>query len=180
MFAPSSNRRAFTLVEVALALGIVAFALVPIIGILGIAMTTNTESGSDTSIAAMTTLVLNDLRSAPFNAMGEAVPSDPANYQIASLNTTLADSTYYFSNEGSLVYVGDPTKMAASTASQVVYECWVRKTADTSTQTPNADPTKPGTYNQIRLQLLFSWPYLISDRTKRTNQRSIYASVARY
>jgi uncharacterized protein (TIGR02598 family) len=76
------RRRAFSLVEVVLAIGIVAFAITAMMGLLTVAMQSDKSSSSDTALAAMSRQVFNTLRALPY----------------ASLPT---GTNYYFNAEGS-------------------------------------------------------------------------------
>lgn len=68
-FSPSSSRRgatAFSLIEVTLALGIVTFALVGVIGVLPVAMSSSRQSVDKNRAAATADTVFTSLRSQPF------------------------------------------------------------------------------------------------------------------
>lgn len=56
------RQRAMTLVEVVLALGIIAFAIIPIIGLLSMSMQTSVESQKDTAIALAARHMIGQLR----------------------------------------------------------------------------------------------------------------------
>jgi uncharacterized protein (TIGR02598 family) len=58
--------QAFSLVEVVLALGVIAFALTAMLGLLVVAMDSDKSSGSDTALAAMSRQVFSDLRAMPY------------------------------------------------------------------------------------------------------------------
>ena len=160
--------RAFSLVEVVLALGVASVALVAVIGLMGVAVNTSSSAGNDTLLVAMTNGVLNDLRSAEFDSLWKDVPR---NFKNVAVSTGAAvDSTYYFSNEGALV----PAASAADFSTQ--YQCVVKKTPDPASQVAAGKP-----FNLMKLQLTFTWPVSANtDPAKRPNRQTIYASIARY
>lgn len=63
---PAPRCRGFTLTEVVLAIGIISFGIVAVIGLLSVSLEASRESSDDTRLAAMTTLVIDRLRSRPF------------------------------------------------------------------------------------------------------------------
>ncbi|MDD5350584.1 MAG: hypothetical protein PHQ12_10270 [Chthoniobacteraceae bacterium] len=168
------HHRAFSLVEVVLALGIVTIALFPMIGLLSVALDATGSAGDDTALAAMCAQALADLRAAPFDALGDPAPRQAATIP-ATLPTTLADSTYYFSTEGTLISgtnaAGDP---------HALYECVVKKFPESDTQGEKSGSTA-GPYNRVKLELFFSWPVSSNpDPAKRAGKQWYYASIARY
>jgi uncharacterized protein (TIGR02598 family) len=61
-----AKRCAFTLIEIAIALGIVSFAVVGLIGVLSVSFDTSRASNQDTIIASMARQVSAELREQPF------------------------------------------------------------------------------------------------------------------
>ena len=163
----SSPSRGFSLVEVALALGVATVALVSVIGLLSAAVTTSADAGHDTKLAAMSAQVLNDLRASPFDALWEKVPRAGKSNAATSTGAKPPDSEYYFTSDGTPV---DAAKVAGNF--DVTYQCVVKKTPDPRTRSANGGP-----YNQLQLQLSFSWPV---SAAKRPGGKTIYASIARY
>ncbi|MFA7342976.1 MAG: hypothetical protein WC003_01610 [Terrimicrobiaceae bacterium] len=100
---PSSFASAFSLVEVVLAIGVLAFAITAMMGLLTVAMQSDKSSSSDTSLAAMSRQVFNSLKAMPYSNL-----------------TTLTNGTnYYFDRDGS-----------ECPPSGAVYECAVKLTPD--------------------------------------------------
>lgn len=160
----------FSLIEVVLALGVATVALVAIIGLLGVAVTTSGSAGHETLLAAMSNGVLNDLRGAEFDALWEDAPRTKQKPTAPSPGVAWKDSTYYFSNEGAIV---DATKKADFAT---LYQCVVKKTPDPASQLTPGSP-----FNLVKLQLTFTWPVSAhADPAKRPNRQTIYASIARY
>lgn len=60
---------AFSLVEVTIALGVIAFAVVSIIGLLAVSFNTSRASASDSAMGSMIGTVMNRFRSQPFDSI---------------------------------------------------------------------------------------------------------------
>jgi len=93
---------AFSLVEVVIAIGIVSFALLAMMGLASVSLQSERSSASDTDLAALSQQVFSRLRSLPF--------------------ASLSDTNYFFDADGS------PTTNSAG----AVYECAVTLAADPS------------------------------------------------
>ena len=167
MKTPSSRSTpGFSLVEIVLAIGVASFALVSILGLLQVAMNSDNSASRDTTLAAMSNHVLNELRAVPFDSLWAADP-ETARDSAPSTATPVA-STYFFTNEGA------PVGSTASSGFEVVYKCVVTKTPDVVSK--NADT---GLYNQLKLQLEFSWPVNGGSTTNKEGSQALYASIAR-
>lgn len=166
----SPHQQAFSLVEITLALGIAAVALVSVIGLLGVGTGANANSDRETNLVAMSQHVLAQLRVADFDSLWAAEPEandiptpkgDPGAPQ---------DSVFYFDQEGARLEVGEEESFKAT------YECRVKKTPDTGTRISNNGP-----YNLMKLELFFSAPISANkDPEKRPTRHTIHASIARY
>ncbi|MEZ0388274.1 MAG: hypothetical protein ACAI34_14470 [Verrucomicrobium sp.] len=166
---------AFSLVEVTLALGVVSVALLSIVGLLGSAMDTSRVAGKDTALAAMGSQVLGELRSVPFDALGQADPRTAAQNaaQLPEIiaGADLAESRYFFTNEGVPL---------ASSGADAQYECVVRKFLDADSASASSDLTHQ-TINRLRVILHFTWPVSSSaDPLQRPGSSLLNASIARY
>jgi len=93
---------AFSLVEIVLAIGIVSFALLGMMGLVSVSFQSERSSASDTDLAALSQQVFSSLRSRPF--------------------TNLSDTNYFFDADGSLT----------TNSAGAVYECAVTMAADPS------------------------------------------------
>ncbi len=85
----SKRRSGFTLIETALALGIVAFALVPVVALLPIGLQTS-KSASDLTMSAQIAQRL----------AGMIQQTDEPSSKLANGSSTLMGSYYYFDGEG--------------------------------------------------------------------------------
>lgn len=87
---------AFSLVEITLALGVAAFSLVAILGLLAVGSQVNHTATEQTASTAILTAVADDLRATPTTTatslqFGIAIPSNPVGAAISS--TLYFDST---------------------------------------------------------------------------------------
>jgi uncharacterized protein (TIGR02598 family) len=73
MNAPHVASRAFTLVEVVVALGIFTFCLVCLFGLFSVGMANSRKSSENTSIASMSSQVLSSLQTQNTNAAGQSL-----------------------------------------------------------------------------------------------------------
>jgi len=86
------NRRAFSLVEVTLALGIAAFCLIAVFGLMPVGVQTNRNATSQTAATSILSDVIADMRATP------KTTSISTQYGIAfSTNST---TTLYFDGQG--------------------------------------------------------------------------------
>lgn len=116
MSHPSLQNRGFSLVEITIALGIVAFALVAIMGLFPVAMKNATESQVETRATFIAQSIFSDLEAGPsatntFLATGPDW-SNSGSRQVVNLS---ANGTYYvaYSEEGKPI--GAPTAAAFDT-----------------------------------------------------------------
>lgn len=160
----------FSLVEITLAIGVAAVALVSIIGLLGVSADANGAAGRDTVLVTMTTQVMNELRGAPsFEALWAAEPRAAGFVPKpnGSPSAIPQDTSYFFNADGRQIKAGTP---------DVIYECTVRKTADLPRREDNKGPS-----NLLKLQLFFTSPVTAHPSPdKRPNRRIVNASIARF
>ena len=94
------SRQAFSLVEVALALGIAAVALVAIIGLIPIGLNSNQASSEQTAAAGLAAGIVADLRATPV-----AIPPEVKNslrYQVALPPSGSATHSFFLREDGTV------------------------------------------------------------------------------
>ena len=152
--------RAFTLVEVVLAIGIFAFAIVAVLGLTSVSMKSNQQASADTTLALMTQTGLSQLRSRGFatiNGTGATAG------QTIYFNTGAGRvPDYYFDLGGRLATKSDGSADPAPHADSL-YSCTVY-----------AVPTSSPSLLMLRLQ--FRWPLSAPPANQET--RTLYASIA--
>ena len=163
----------FSLVEITLALGIVAVALVTTMGLLGTGLNSQRLSAEDTTLAAMSEQVLGELRAADFDTLWDKVPGIATSKTKPAKPTAVPElTTYYFSQEG---------RRVEAKSDLAFYECAVTKKPDPSRQSVDPVTQVPGLgrHNLLMLELKFSAPVSVPS-AQRPSQRSLHANIARY
>ncbi len=193
---PSERKsRGFSLVEIAMALGVVAFALSAIIGLLSFTLQSESRSQDDIVISAMTTQVMADLRRQSFSGVVFTSGTAPTVAGASGTNGIFPDTSgtsaiagntalpsYYFDHSGIRITgssAGAPTHTQA-VAAGAVYQCSPTIASGTVPGGPSAGPV-----NLVNVSLSFYWPAAaISGSsippTNAPNSRTIYTSIARY
>ena len=160
--------------EVALTLVIVAIVVVPLLGMLGVALDSDRMAGRDTVLVSMSSQVLNRLRAVPFDALWLADPSATPNPPPPG-STVPNDTTYYFSDDGTLLATA-----AAGVPAEALFRCVVHKQPDEFSRGILASGA-PGPCNRLGLELQFVWPVsAATGPAARPNLQILHASIARY
>ena len=129
------NRNGFSLVEVVMALGIVAFALVSMLGLFSVGIGASKHSGEDTEVASMSAQVMSRLR----NITNSAVPATTNlyfDYQGRFTNT--ANSQYGYYECRLTTQSASSTEISSDTTSLIKAKmtfCWPSSTS----QRPNTN-----------------------------------------
>jgi len=140
----SGQASAFSLVEITLALGIVAFALLAIFGLLPVAIDSSRESAKDATFSAITERVVGDLRSRGYDWLTNA-------------SATPAPNTvwpYAFDSDGRPVATNSPNR---------AFQCDVVQGVNVNPNslaiTTNALPNTVAGAPRIEFYLQFRYPY---------------------
>ncbi|HEY8966507.1 MAG TPA: prepilin-type N-terminal cleavage/methylation domain-containing protein, partial [Candidatus Methylacidiphilales bacterium] len=86
------STRAFSLIEVLLALGIISFAMVALIGLFALGLKTNKESADQIEAANIASLLLSTLRAIPTNP--------PPGFALPALNQATVTKTVQVGPDG--------------------------------------------------------------------------------
>lgn len=171
MKTPRPEKCGFTLVEVALSLGVVAIVALSLISMLGVALDSDRVAGRDTLLASMSSQVLGRLRAVPFDALWLAEPTLTPNPPMPG-GTPPVDTTWYFSDDGVLL-----TDTTSGVPPGALFRCVVQKLPD------DLSRVVPGTgpYHRAALKLQFAWPVsATAPAAKPPNLQVLHASIARY
>ncbi len=84
--------RSFSLIEVLLALGIISFALIALVGLFTVGLRTNKESSDQIEAANIASLLLTTLRALPTNP--------PASFALPALNQATVSKTIQVTADG--------------------------------------------------------------------------------
>lgn len=141
---PRSTQRAFSLVEVILAIGIASFAVLTILGLLGTAMRSNTESEERIQAANLATTLLIQYREyLNGNQSGARWSSPLKNASIGAQPPSRFSSPEAISIDGVGVPQSDP-----SAAYALSYAIWKNSDLDAS----------DAPYDLVNCSLRFQWP----------------------
>jgi uncharacterized protein (TIGR02598 family) len=156
---PSRSAGAFSLTEVVLALGVMAFGLVGLVGGLSNSLQSQTGAERDTRLAGISQRILSEYRAQSFDLL-------VAGKDAAGANRV---SPCYFTADG------EPTAAPAGGGSALgaYYQCEIERVIDAATQSPN------GSANLLNVKMTLRWPYQNVSRPGN-NTRVLHATVARY
>lgn len=153
---------AFSLIEIALAMGIASFALVAMMGLLSVSLESSKAATDDTVLATMANGIMGDLRRQPF---------DEAKDYIENATPPVA----FFDVCGKRLrdkVSGMDMNSSSALANGAIYKC--TQAAQPDQDTLAADGI---TANMLRTKLTFVWP---ASAATPPNRRVIHASIARY
>jgi Tfp pilus assembly protein PilV len=130
---------AFSLVEVVIAIGVISFALVAIIGILPVGLASSRQSAQETRANHLAEEIFSTLRSQPFTSASLSSLGTNTTVDLSSQNGTLA-SPLYASYDGQFVatpdyftirlqFTNSPDGMVQGTASEVSVQISERNTS---------------------------------------------------
>jgi len=153
----NTRKCAFSLVEVTIAIGIAAFAIISMLGLLGSLLNTNREAGDETLLAAMVKTTATDLRSRPFD-------------QPAAVTDDKSLSALHSSTSGPLLLLFKQNGHLTGNPKEAFYSCRITLRPDASLTTPITL-----TENRYDAELEFNWPYPHQGFTQ-----SFQISLARY
>lgn len=155
-FALDERNSAFSLVEITLAIGIFAFAIVGLLALMNVSMASNKEAAIDTALLRMTDTVVSLLKT-----------QDPSAI-LASPYYSVADDSpdFYFNFEGRPA-LNSSQQPDTHPAADSFYSCTIRRSA-----AGNSTPSL------FFLQIEFRWPLgVVPDRQQ---SREVNLSMAKH
>jgi len=105
-YGPEKTRRGFSLVEVAIALGIVSFVLVALLGLLSTGMTAGKQSAEDVVVAVMAKTVFSDLRTNSYASLQNY--SNSRYFQYAGGEVSTSNGAYFVCQVKTAAHASDP------------------------------------------------------------------------
>src|SRR5258708_4379619 len=188
---PGGKAAAFSLVEVTVAIGIVAFALVAILGLVSLSEQASKNATDETNLALMTQTVITLLRTSGISGSQSAYVSGTATLPAGSANYL----TYYFdasgapvhdsSGSGNLISGTNGVSNVANAATNPIYVCTVMNKTPviiTSGTTPTTNfvdiPQAPANFAYAYFRLDFAWPYIAPAANQQ--HKYAYTSLAQY
>ena len=158
IFSPR-RKRAFSLVEVTISLGILSFALAGITGLLSGSWSINRAAANDNALTQITRNIVENLRGQSMDDL------------LAWSSGDESQRTFYFSEAGSPL-----DGSGGSSPKTALYRCVVQADADQETQSAAVGGTSSGTVNMVKLHLQVVWPCSAAT----PSMKEIYAQLARY
>lgn len=148
--------RGFTLIEVVMALGIFAFAIIALFGLMSVGLRNSRESGEDLALGLMTQTVVTALHSEGF-----------ASVQQNPMYASATSPALYFDLDGKLI-VDASGHPVTTVPADGAYACAVQRSS----------PTNLNTDKTMLLRLEFSWP--LSAPVANRQKKAILTSLAQY
>ncbi len=155
---PSRPEEGFSLTEVVLALGVMAFGLVSLVGGLSSSLQSQVDAERDTRLVGISQRILSEYRAQSFDLLLGGNDATGA---------ALVPSRYFTAEGEPLPAGGDPGPAA-------YYSCEMVRAIDTATQSP-----VNGGANLLKVRMTLRWPFQ-SPSSPGNHTRVIDASVARY
>jgi len=167
MTIKKTNRSAFSLVEVALALGVLAFCLFAVIGMMPVSFKTQQNSANETKANAIASLIIGDLRADIRLPPGQQSKSkeNSAGLGLSGHWAAVATpDTLYFTNEG--LQTPAHTVNVNAPPADAVFRATVTYLFPPSATTSIA-------------KIIVSWPARQTDLTKSGGSIEMFAAVNR-
>ena len=173
----SSNPKAFSLIEIVIALGVVSFAIISMFGLLSVGLSAGRTSLNQTVITEASRHVLSSLQQQTLSQV-KIENSLASDLSAVTLETYKQIGEVYFDVNGTRLQDANGVDLGRSEAlqNQAIYRCIVSaKLVD-----PQLSGTSGGAAvgsNLWTLKLTFDWP---AHLTKPTNTVTILSSLAKY
>jgi uncharacterized protein (TIGR02598 family) len=150
-----TSNRAFTLVEVTLALGVAGFCLLSIVGLLPVGLTSNQASIEQTMAVNVSSAIVSDLRTA--QPMG-AISSPRFGLPIPAAGGASSMHTVYLASDGTATAVDNPPVTTGSSVS--------RYRATVLFYPPQISAQSAGQRTATEVRVLITWPALADANYK--------------
>lgn len=179
--SPLRSKGGFSLVEITVAIGVIAFALVGLMGLLSASLNTGKASEDDTRYAAMSQQVLDMLRSSAFEEI-------PFVKSVTALETAKLPPVY-FDNDGGWLSPDRsewPELEAGIVPTNAIYKCSVFVDVDSDTISPPIpnQPNQPAEQriNLLRVNIAFTPPNKNVESMEDVTAKDpiIHATIPRY
>jgi len=156
----------FSLVEIVLAMGIISFSIIAILGLLSVGLNSSRNALDESLLAAMSRQVVGSLRQQRF------VNNDVFTNLAAGTTATVC---FFDANGVRLLRDGKDLDQANALAAKAAYQCTVTGASDTERLGPSP-AMQIVTPCLLDVTLTFQWPM----EAKKANSYSLRTSIARY
>jgi uncharacterized protein (TIGR02598 family) len=153
-----SKHFAFSLIEVTIALGVLSFVLVSIMGLLSGSFSIARDAANDSALTSIARNVVDDLRGRAFD-------------ELPGVGTTITELRYFIQDGSPCSEKSDGSAIAAG----AVYKATIDGAPDAALK--GADGTVNLVKLRLRLQRNANWP---SDIDQDANKQDIYVEIACY
>jgi uncharacterized protein (TIGR02598 family) len=179
-----ATRLGFSLVEVMIAIAVIAFSVSVMMTLLPVALASLKDSSDNTAIAAMADSVFSSLKGQNFytpTATGSVLTSTT---DVSTGSHPLsATQTIYFDGSGTrLLNSGaDLTSTAQALAAGGVYQCTITQIGDYNTlgSTGSNGSATTQQINQLNVSLVFVWPLQAASQSAPMNSKIFNACFTR-
>ncbi|XHR29765.1 MAG: Verru_Chthon cassette protein B [Chthoniobacteraceae bacterium] len=163
-----SPDRGFSLIEIVLAIGVVSFALIAILGLISAGVNSSRSALNESLMAAMSRQIVSDLRQQQFasNSLFTSVNSGTSTLQTAYFD---ANGVRLLSSDG----LHDVTAAEAK-QQQAIFQCDVTASSDTDRMGPVAATVSVPCL--VNVMLTFQWPL----GAKNPSRHCLYTSIGKY
>lgn len=160
MNTPRNSPAAFSLIEVTLALGIAAFCLLTVFGLLPLGLNSTQNAAEQTTVAGIATAISSDLHGTPVITSSTGAATSQFNFPLPSPGGATGSipvmHTLYFNGDGSPVLVNDKPGVDSDAPSTARYRATVRIGPD-----PTLYKVAPGNATTLyKVWILITWPAL--------------------
>jgi uncharacterized protein (TIGR02598 family) len=152
--SPLRRNRAFSLIEVTISLGIMAFVLTGVTGLLSGALSTTRSSADDNAFTLISRNVVEDVRGR----------------SLDDLSSVVAVPRFFMEDGNPCTATND----SAAIQQHALYRCVLSTSSDADTASSS------GTINMVMLNLRVTWPMTTAGSATERNSRNIYVKIARY
>jgi len=181
----SGKISAFSLVEIAIAIGICSISLTAVMGLLSVSLGSSRESADDTIVATMADDVINDLRSMDFPSpaltAANRLLDGSGDVAAGGVPSAVTAAPIFFDAAGIRLKDGngDDITRGDPQFANAVYQCVeiAQGDPDTLSATGSDGSTARQAVNLVRVKVTFTWP---ASAANPPNSRVIYASIARH
>jgi len=180
-----ATRLAFSLVEVMIAIAVIAFSVSVVMALLPVALTSLKDSYNTTVVAAMADSVFSSLKGQNFYT-----PTGTGSVLISTTDVSAGNQpqsttqTIYFDGSGTRLLNNngaDLTSAAQALAAGGIYQCTITQTGDYNTlgSTGSDGSTTTQEINQLNVSLVFVWPLQAASQSAPINSKTFNASFTR-
>ena len=172
----NSDRRCFTafsLVEVVVAIGIIAFAIIPLMGLVNVGLKSNKVSADELGAFTIASAIWSDLQATQTTSGSAAATSNRYGLSMPLLQTTAVSDARWFYANGTMISGTTPDALAAARAqtSETIYGVVLN-------YTPGGKFSTPVSNQPALVSVAINWPALSGTAGKSDGSWQSVATFA--